>query len=95
MSTHFTCFNKKMTDDLQIHNLLIFSFLMLGKELYLKTFGHSQVFCLNLIEPNSTIKCMKESGNLHMSRLTCIVRAKCDLGKCLKFTPFPKVLFLS
>lgn len=45
----FLTLNKGMPDGLQIHSLIDFSVLMLGKELYLKAYGHSKVLLLNLI----------------------------------------------
>lgn len=44
--------NKRMTDYLQINNLIAFSFSMLEKELHLTAYGHSGVLLLNLMNPD-------------------------------------------
>lgn len=41
-----------MTDGLQIHNLIVFSFSVLEKELYLKAYDHPGILLLNLKSPD-------------------------------------------
>lgn len=63
--------NKGMTDYLQIHNLIAFSFSMLEKELHLKAYGHSGVLLLNLMNPD--YENAWEPGNVQRVYRKCLL----------------------
>lgn len=52
-----------MADSLQIRSLIAIWFLIVGRKLYLKAYGHPQVLLLSLMDPNYK-KGMKEAENV-------------------------------